>query len=529
MITNCFNKTGTVLDALEPDILILDNLISSTEEEFLDIGAKLQTFHQQANEISDLSADVASRIAGKEMSSIIEGFNDVSTMVKEIGTNFASEYNMLQSILINLAQIRNPLVDFEKIVRNLNVLCTLIRIEIAGLGKADTVFNTLSEDIRHLAFLISTKTNNLLEKTDTLMPALNQNISLIETYKSRQDGHLRLLLNKISNNLETLSQRTDLSAKAILDISSKWRQITASTSEIVQSMQIHDITRQRIEHACDALRNLPQKIAALKKERTLRSKTSLLLKSLTRSGGNNGSGRLPIANIVVETCKLQSVQLHNAKEDFRSAVEHILENLQNVAFYASSISEEVIRTTGKNEDQEGSFILEMGHDIDYLSNSVGTFTQINNDLSEAMNSMTKTAADMPGYVKEMKKISIEMQIVALNASIHAAHLGDQGMTLGILADTIHSLAAETAALIIPIVDNIQEVIDNAAKLAAMAQTESLEGDKKTGQINDSLNQMLLSLKKTNTEIESLLPRIEQSGKSLIIEIHDLISSVNNPQ
>lgn len=526
IITDYFNKTRTVLEELEPDILILDNLISSTEEEFLTIGEKLQKFHQQAREISDLSADVASRISGEEMKPVIEGFNTVSEMVEEIGDSFDAKKAMLSSILLNLARIRTPLTGFEKVVRNLSIIGTFIKIEIAKLGKSDTSFNTLSEDVRRIAALVDAKTASLIDKTDIIFPALKQNISLIENYKSQQEGQSRLVMNKISKNLEIISQRKDIAAQTILDVSGKWRQITASIGEIVQSIQFHDITRQRIEHISEALKKLKQKTADVKKERTVLRRVYQSLKAGRHNSNGNGSYIFPVANLIADTCKLQYAQLQNANEDFVAAIEHILKNLDDVALYAGSISEEIMQISGRTESNAGSFIVEMERDVDYLSSSIGAFARIKQDLSEAMNTMTRTAADMSGYMKEMEKISIEMQILALNASIHSAHIGDQGKSLSTLADSIHRLAAQTITMVTEIVTNLQEAVFNAEKLVVMANQESSDSNRKTAQIKNSLDEMLLPLKTMEKEIEALLPRIDRSGKSLTLDIRALISEIN---
>lgn len=525
MITDYFNKTQTVLNELEPDILILDNLIGSTEEEFLVIGEKLQKFYQQAGEISALSSDVASQISGDEMKPVVEVLNSVSEMVEKIGSSFDAEKKMLSSILTNMARIRAPLINFENIARNLNVLCAFIKIETARLGDTGTAFHTLSDDVRRLASLVSTKTGNLIDKTDTLIPALNENISLIDNYKFQQEGQSRVILDKISNNLAMISQRKDLSAATVVDISAKWRQATVSIGEIVQSMQFHDITRQRIEHTCDALKNLKQKAAALQRERTAWRRIHNLFKNSGQKNDNCGSAEYPVANLIADTCNLQCAQLQKAKDDFAKAIEHILENMKNVAFYAGSISDEIMHISGKKEGNEGSFIREMEEDVDYLINSIGIFAQIKKDLSEAMNTMTSTAAGMSGYMQEMEKISIEMQTLALNASIHAAHIGDQGTTLSTLADSIHRLAAETATMVMEIIANLKEAIANAEKLAVTANAEISEGHQQTAQIKNSLGQMLLPLKTIDAEIAALLPQIDKSGRSLAADIQDLISEV----
>ncbi|MEN6622092.1 MAG: methyl-accepting chemotaxis protein, partial [Smithella sp.] len=450
----------------------------------------------------------------------------VSKMLEEIGNNFDAEKNMLSSILINFDQIRSPLIHFEKVARNLNTLCSFIKIETALLGDSGGAFNTLSEDVRRLASLISTKTGNLIDKTDTLIPALKKNISLIDNYKSQQEYQSRVVLDKINNNLTMMSQRKDFSSATVQDISIKWQHAAASISEIVQSMQIHDITRQRIEHSCNALKNLKQRAATIKHEQTPWRIVHNLFKNNSNENVQNSPVRAPLANLIVDTCNLQCAQLVNAKNDFANAIKHILENLNNVSFYAGSISEEIMKISGNKNGRKDSFLLDMEKDVDYLSNSIGAFARIKKDLSEAMNEMTEAATAMSGYMKEMEKISIEMQTLALNASIHAAHIGDRGLTLSTLADSIHWLAVETASMVTTIVTNLKEAIVSSEKLAQMANVEIEEGNTKTIQIKNNLDQILLPLKAIDAEIEELLPHIDQLGQTLSMEIQALVSEIN---
>ncbi len=524
-ITGFFNKTRSVLDGLEPGILILDDLINSSEDEFLAIGEKLQEFHQQAGDISALSANVVSRISEEEMKPVIEVFTAVSKMLEEIGGSFDAEKDMLASILTHFNQIRAPLIHFEKIARNLNTLCAFIKIETARLGDAGGAFNTLSDDVRRLAAVISTKTGNLINTADTLIPALRKNISLIDNYKSRQEYQSRIVLDKINNNLTMISQRKDLSAATIHDISVKWQNAASSIGEIVQSMQIHDITRQRIEHTCNALKNLKQRAAGVKQENAPWHKVCNLLKNNGNNNGQDNPCSVPLANLIVDTCNLQCAQLDNAKNDFANAINHILENLNYIAFYTGSISEEIMKMSGNDKGEKSSFIPDMEKDINFLSNSIGVFAKIKKDLSGAMNEMTETATAMSGYMKEMEKISIEMQILALNASIHAAHIGDRGLTLSTLADSIHWLAAETASMVTAIVTNLKAAIVNSEKLAEMANAEISEGNKQSTQIKSSLDQLLLPLKSIDAEIDKLLPRIDRLGQSLAADIQDLVANI----
>ncbi len=510
---------------LIPNVNILSELIGSTESEFLSVGEKLLDFHQRASDVASMTTEAAQHIAGKEMGTIIDDFKTVLSMAENLKGGFVTETDILKSIDNGFSKIRSPLIGFEKVVRNLNILCNFIKIEIACLGRSDTGFNALADDVRRIAAEIGTKTSDLVYKTDCLTLLLKENLSLIENLGSKNENQTKIILQNIVANIGMLTEKTKMSTNSMNEVAEKWKIISANMAEVVESMQFHDITRQRFEHARDALKELPEKISNNRKERSGWNRLYQLLKNNTDKGSGTSRRKYSDADLIADTCDLQTAQLRSARDAFVAAVVRILDNLTNIAGHAGSMSEDIYEITGSGNDRKGSFIPELEQDVDYLDDCINECMKLNKDLSVAMLEVAKTASGMSVYMREMEKLSIEMQILALNARVHAAHIGDQGATLGVLADSIHSLAIETTTQVGFISLNLKDVIINAENLATKANSDNLTVQDKAGKIKKNLKQIIEPIKKMDDEINLLLPRIDEAGKMLADDIGQLTANV----
>ncbi|PKN17407.1 MAG: hypothetical protein CVU71_16685 [Deltaproteobacteria bacterium HGW-Deltaproteobacteria-6] len=500
-----FNGPQQVVNELSPHIHVLETIVSSTEREFLSIGEKIQEFHQRANKISNTAAQIAGRISGQEMDDVREGFNRISTIAENLSGGMRAEKDTIRVILNHFNRLGQPLADFEKVVRNLSVLCNFIKIEIARLGLSDTSFYKLSEDVGRLAKLIEQLIKTLADQSQSAVLSLNRNIVLIETCDSRQQVQGKMILEKIGANLSAIAEQNAASSKTIHDISGTWQRISLNVGEVVQSLQFHDITRQRVDHTREALACLPGKLDKWRKEKGV------------------SSGVCRKMDLIAGTFDLQAAQLQSADHDLSSAVERMMQSLRFVAKDAADISGKIISFTGQDGGRKDAFLVQMEKDVNALADSAGDVARIKQDLTAAMSALSQTAMGMSVFVKDMEKIGIEMQRLALNARVHAAHLGFEGATLGVLAESIHQLSQETSLMVQKIMSDLQTVVENARELAGMAGTG---GSDQLAQVHEDFLTMLGPLKKIELEIAALLPDIEQSGVLLAGDIGHLLGGIH---
>ena len=516
------DKSDGALEGLAPHAAVLRMIIGSTEQEFLSIGEKLQEFHARASEMSDDASGVAKKVSGSEMDDIRRGFADMLSWVENLTGGMQSEKETIHLILSHFDGLAQPLEEFEKVVRILNVLCNFIKIEIARLGLRDTSFQKLSEDVQQMAGVINGKIAALTHQSQSAIPSLLGNVSLTESSNLRQEVQGRQIMESVGSNLGAISAKHEESSKTIQDISETWKRISEHVGEVVQSLQLHDITRQRVEHVLEALDELPRKLNDMDKApaEVPESGVARLTMKVSRAG------RSRRRELIADTFELQAAQLQGAVHDLNEAVEHILASLRLVAKDANAISEKICSTPGKSGDRQAeSFMLQLEKGICCLTESADEILGIKKELAQAMSLMSQTAAGMSVFAKEMEIIGIEMQRLALNARVHAAHLGDQGATLGVLADSIHQMSLDTSSRVSAVTGHLQAVSDSAARLADMAGAEGSDSRSGRENMRDHFSGMSTPLKKMESEVGELLPRIEKLGMDLSADIDHLLMGV----
>ena len=443
----------------------LGKLASGTEGEFLSIGERLQNFYLRAHDLSEKSSLVASRIGGKDVAIAGEKLHMIFDQIKKLDEKSSKGTEILGTILNEFEEMKSQINGFTEIVRNLHVLCSFIKIENARIGCKDSGFDTLSEDIRKLALSIETKSGNLIGESSYLISLVKKNFRNMLNFDSQQRGRARMILDSTAQNLDSLQQERELSLTTLRDISTQWDQITRNIGGIVSSMQFHDITRQRIEHVRD---NLKEATEELRREDNRKSDGGSLLALIAMfhvNGGSEQGDRFRYITKSVQTWELGRAQLDHAGHEVLSAVERIMENLHLIACRVSEMSEKIWKLAGTNDDSANSFLDRLENSFSILSTSVAEYARINGELSGAVQQVADAVGSLSAFMNDLLKIGIEMKMIALNACVHAAHIGSQGMGLSVLAETITRLALDTSRQTDSIIEKLKSIISSADGLS----------------------------------------------------------------
>jgi len=542
-IRNCRPSSGwssaTILDRLDRDNRALHKLASTTEGEFIRVGEKLQDFYFRTRKLADLSRQVAGQLTGEAWLQWMAELNTIFERIRQQDVAGTRGSETLSNLLQRFDMVRTRLTSFDTIVRNLHVLCNYIKIESARLGTQDTGFFALGEDVRTLADSITEKSGNLDRQSQQLMETIREGMDRIAAIESAQAGQSRSILAQADRNLEAMADHNRASSRTLEEISESWTRISKSIGEMVASMQFHDISRQRIEHVRDALldtRNTfePHSDPSEKSseaDKTMRKSGWIghLLKRISPDGHALRSATLPSPESAKAAClafEVQRLQLHDTRGEITGAVERIIHHLRQIASELSTMTERTRSLTAAGNEKGGSFLSELEIQLAQLADAIAGYGDIQRQWAASVAQVTTSVGEMSGFIRQIEAIGFQMKLIALNAAIHAAHIGQEGAALGVLADAIRQLADDTAAHIEAIASDLKTLVDQASRFT---QDRNAGGFGHSAAEIDALpaaiQTMIGSLKTMDDTVSGLLSRIDQDGSGLMQDIETSVSGI----
>lgn len=489
----------------------IENNNKNTEKEFIDIGQKLQSYLSNSKIISDIASEAAESVAKKVLDN---GVVQLNSLLVELKDHFSksiveikNDKNELVSILDKIMIIIDEIDGFKKIVKHLKVLGISTKIEIARLGTDDKGFSALVQNVDRLSDVIDTKAKNIATQANFLASEINKTTYELDKLETEQINQSTVVLNSAEHSVTGFKNQYAGNSEHISNILNSNEEITKSIGDIVVSIQFHDITRQQMEHVNMAFDDAINKIEGL----DLSVEESLLISEL-------GS--------VIDLCELQAVQLVNSLNEFMSAVEEILNSLIEVKDNIGSILFEAEKLFA-NSNSKDNFLELVKKELFTISDELKKNAIVEKRLYDSINSVVDVVEDLAKFVIEIENIGDEIEIIALNAIIKAAHVGNEGSALGILAESIQRLSIEAKQQTGSITKklNIVNEISQTLRIDLNNSDELLDNDTKIISTNNKIENMVNDIILVENDTKKLFFTLNSDIHSLQAEIKNNINSI----
>lgn len=409
------------LDIISNIVNKLKFVNKDTEKVFLEIGDNLQNYSSQSKKISDTANNTVLNIS----ENVLEyGFNNLTKIIGDLNhyfqksiSNIKNDKNELLNILGFIENISNEILNFKKIVKHLRVLGISTKIEIARLGTDDKGFSSLVQNVDRLSEVIEQKAGNISKQSNYLINEISKTNYDLDNLYSEQDRLSKNVLDSAASSLDDFRLQYNNNKEFIERTFAKTKSITQSIADVVVAVQFHDITRQQIEHIEEAFVHLADRIE--------------------RETDNE-----QLNENIYDICEIQAEQLNHSADKFGEAVQDIIEKLNYIAQDFNEInneSEKLYLTShnGGKTQLETVCIKLMG-----ISEALSKNSLIEEHLNKSINTAVDIVEELAHYVQEIEDIGDEIEIIALNAIVKAAHVGNEGSALGILAESIQKLSLE---------------------------------------------------------------------------------------
>lgn len=488
------------VETLEHLVVELAEAAQTNERGFLELCGQVSHFHARAQGISRAASEVLELLHGddgentlQQLQLLVERCGLWLTTTSEKSIEISS---LLRDVLRRTADLEQPLSGLRKVIKTLHSLRVSTRIE-AAKGYA-TGAAVLAKSLDELGSLVHEKVAGIVARSETLEQMISRSL---EGEVSAQSGSIvvagqkvqqaRHLLSSFMTNCIESAQWTDR-------LKERSERVAHNFGEMVASLQFQDITRQRIGHVEQALTNLGQHLRRICEH------------SAERRDAN-------VSRLVGRICRLQHEQLSLASRDFNTAADNLSENLCGMTVSAKAVAADtraLARATDLNHGNRYHLVLDILKTIaDCLLEARAAHLAAGSHLADVCRGIGEVSV----LVEDVELISEEMQLLAMNAAISAAHARQKGAGLDIIAQNIHVVAEEATALAVALARECAGITQQAGQLQDIERdTESSSRD--VADLLDVAKHRTSTIEEGAARLSQRAAKVEQSAAELADDV-----------
>lgn len=490
----------------------LRRMAGTTEDEFLQIGSMLQSFYQRSADISGTANQLVTVVSGENVASLTfrlqQIMADMEGYLANAQVRSSDSCSTLQQVQVILDKLSEPLEGFQKMNKSLRMLSISTKIESARLGEVGSGFVNLAMDVEKLSHQVNEKSAAILAHRQLLATLIAENLVVVRLAGAEQNVMVSTTLKDTSANLAELMSVNERCTQFGSTVSTISTEVADSISEVVSSMQMHDMTRQQLEHVVEALERLLGELA-----------------ELTTSEVDSGHLR----RVVIEAgdvCELQEAQLRFASSELYSAVCTIVDNLREVARKQSVVAQETETVTGAADSTGSSFVEVMSQGMATVTSVLTLCAKADQNMSVTMKKVAQTIDEIAAFVTDIEAIGSEIDLIALNSQIKAALTGPQGAALGVLAEAIKRLSDEAVRQTNSVVDSLTGIHAVTKHLLVDEEMEEGQLGNRVTAMQDELAVILRTMGEMNTEMFTVLSGLNGRVLSLTEDVEQATSGVD---
>jgi methyl-accepting chemotaxis protein len=450
----------------------LESACRDVEPDFIGMGQVLQEIYARTGEITEAANEGIQLLNGDNQKSILARSGAIA------GTSLEHLEQSQEDLRKSLSEVKNiaDLVDnlrkgcplVERISMLIRVVALNIGVESTRTPEATERFSIVARELGRL----SEKTGGIAGEADEYMTrALSRQLSV---HKTLSDGleKLKTVAQKtvpvVEEAMAGIEAFTRFSQDALGASAVQSREISREVGELVMNIQFHDSLSQRIQHITLALRDIQ---------------------------GFNQEGAEAHAVLAVQTEQLREIvkEIRDVHDKSGAAFDHIYGQIEGLEENLSRLESGEHDSVNEGERRADPFTTLQGS-FERLGSLILQGEKMIGKVQGTADEASGAATQVADCVQEIRGVAYESHIMALNAIIKAAHLGEGGKTLEVLAQEIKRAAdrsMEFASSVDTVLGEIHVAVDRIRDTAERMTEKTDRPDGETTLMTHSAEQVVV--------------------------------------
>jgi hypothetical protein len=460
-------------------------------EEYLALAAVLQSNSKRARQITAESHKATGSGANLHSSHSIGVLQRILADSAGISGIVEISTEKMLEILSHVNASRAPLQRLTKMRSLLQTVAVLSRIEDGRITNTSVDLSGLSKDIDVLAKEIQKHLDGILNDSSTLSEVLQNGVHELSRFEQQERVEAAELIHRTQDVLGPMTARSEALQAAAHSIDEQYATFHRSTDKVVMSLQSEDIARQRVEHVQEAIGRVAASLDA-------------------------GESIESCAGVVA----VQRSQLVSTRDLLAESVQTIHSGLQSLGPRIQELVSQTALLALQTDADGQSFATAIDSGLATVS---VVFRQCSSSVKAVIaivNSVVPSVEQMTTGACALEEIEASIRLISLNATVKTAHLGSEGLAMGVIASELRAITRKSEGDTGIVLDGLAAIGEALAKITsegALSESSLMmtsSGDVVSGELT-GLSQ---SVRASSQEMTAGLNQVRKLAEALCMEL-----------
>lgn len=394
------------------------------EKAFLDMGDRLMDCARLLREITSAHEGMPAELQSEEFASAVASMHTLREEAGRISGTNETDGAQVETLSALSASLYEPIDELNKAVRNLRLIAVNARIVAAGIRSHTGDFDAFALEMVDLGRNATSIVAEFTESHARLVGTLGSALAANESFRQRHGGTLAAIADRLATQLATTETHK---LRAVSDAAESGRlakQISSRIGDAVSALQIGDITRQRLEHIEDGLRDVD------------------------REGAH--------AATATAVCQLQLLQLDDTGGDYSREVASFAATLRSLSSDARHVLDDSRAQSEALLAKGGTALAGLARDLKAMMLVLGDFEAMRAELAKLRAEVAESVSTMRERMEAIGDLEQSMRLLSINTAVRCSRLGEEGRALRVIAQEMRELAAHTVEAAATVTDRLEE-------------------------------------------------------------------------
>ncbi|MDO5896960.1 chemotaxis protein [Agrobacterium sp. Azo12] len=460
------------------------------EKTFLDGGSVLVSVMEILNDLIAILDRMAGTMDGGTADAAIAGMRKTIEDLARLPDTEQQRQVAFEAMAEFCKSTDNHLDDIRETIRYLKTFAITVKITGAGIAE----FSSFADEIRERIQFGADEVGKFGTYLETMRQQLGKARNFSATILKDFQATIPEIIDGLKRNSALVGEQHREMKQMAAQVKSIAQGVQSKIASALSSLQIGDITRQRIEHVQSTMQMLDEYL-------------------------NSDEGR-ELSQDEADTLKeavavLVNAQLEETTTDLQRDCRKIFAGISSFADDAARILSLRDNLVENTRQAGGGALQLMERDISKACQLAERVQGSSTDADTVVSTVTQTADDLLRGMEVLRSIKTEIHYMALNSNLRCSKLGDEGRSVNVVSAELRVFAEKLESPADAIVSDLQQIETAIGKLG-------LNETNASNDLSQPLRDALAAVTGAKTEMESGMEDLAREGQAVFSRISSAV-------